>query len=85
MNTPYTLTGNGQTFNSSTKPVYDTVFRFWRCQDGNGNPFNVADQTGAVFTVGGVLYPTLTPMQFYLAFTPAERMAIKKSADPVVV
>ena len=30
-------------------------------------------------------YPVLTPMQFYLAFTPAERMAIKKSADPVVV
>ena len=30
-------------------------------------------------------YPVLTPMQFYLAFTPTERMAIKKSADPVVV
>ena len=29
--------------------------------------------------------PTLTPMQFYLAFTPTERMAIKKSTDPVVV
>lgn len=30
-------------------------------------------------------YQHLTPMQFYLAFTPTERMAIKKSADPVVV
>ena len=32
-----------------------------------------------------VKYPTLTPMQFYLAFTPTERIAIKKSTDPVVV
>ena len=31
------------------------------------------------------VYPTLTPMQFYLAFTPTERMAIRKSVDPVVV
>ena len=30
-------------------------------------------------------YAVLTPMQFYLAFTPTERMAIKKSTDPVVV
>jgi len=29
-------------------------------------------------------YPTLTPMQFYLAFTPAERINIKKSTDPMV-
>src|SRR5487761_1979388 len=28
-----------------------------------------------------VVYRQLTPMQFYLAFTPAERMAIKKSTD----
>lgn len=31
-----------------------------------------------------VKYPTLTPMQFYLAFTPAERIAIKASADASV-
>ena len=31
-----------------------------------------------------VKYPILTPMQFYLAFTPAERIAIKKSTDPDV-
>jgi hypothetical protein len=29
--------------------------------------------------------PILTPMVFYLAFTPAERIAIKASTDPVVV
>lgn len=28
--------------------------------------------------------PKLTPMSFYLAFTPAERIAIKTSTDPVV-
>ena len=31
------------------------------------------------------VYKALTPMQFYLAFTPTERMAIKKSTDPVVL
>lgn len=28
--------------------------------------------------------PLLTPMTFYMAFTPAERIAIKTSADPMV-
>ena len=32
-----------------------------------------------------VKYPILTPMQFYLAFTPTERIAIKKSTDLIVV
>ena len=31
-----------------------------------------------------VKYPLLSPMQFYLAFTPTERIAIKKSTDPDV-
>jgi hypothetical protein len=31
-----------------------------------------------------VTYPTLTPMAFYLAFTPLERIAIKTSANPMV-
>lgn len=31
-----------------------------------------------------VVYPHLTPMQFYLAFTPTERVAIKASADATV-
>ena len=30
-------------------------------------------------------YPVLSPMQFYLAFTPTERLAIKKSTDPMVM
>lgn len=29
-------------------------------------------------------YPTLTPMQFYLKFTVAERIAVKASIDPLV-
>ena len=32
-----------------------------------------------------VSYSVLTPMQFYLAFTPSERMSIKKSTDINVV
>lgn len=31
-----------------------------------------------------VTYPGLTPMQFYLAFKPAERIALKTSTDPMV-
>ena len=31
-----------------------------------------------------IIYPMLTPMQYYLAFTPSERIAIKGSSDPVV-
>lgn len=77
LTTPYTLIGNGQTFSSSVQPVYDQAFRFWRCQDANGNPFNVVDQSGTTFSVGGSIYPKLTSMQFYLAFTPTERMKIK--------
>jgi len=51
--TPYILTAlGGATYESSVEPVYDSTFCFWRCQDGNGNAFNVADLTGAVFTVG---------------------------------
>jgi len=36
------------------------------------------------FTAPAAVLPKLTPMQFYLAFTPAERIAIKTSTDPVV-
>jgi len=32
-----------------------------------------------------IVYPVLTPMQFYLAFKPQERIAIKTSTDPVIV
>jgi len=41
---------------------------------------------GAAFTTPTpiVTYPVLTPMQFYLAFTISERIAIKTSTDPVV-
>ena len=34
--------------------------------------------------MNGGVYPTLTPIQFYLAFTPHERIAIKSSTDPDV-
>ncbi len=81
----YTLTGNGQTYSSSTQPVYDYAFRFWRCKDVSGNAFNVSDMTGTAFTVSGTVYPVLPPMQFYLSFTTAERIAIKKSTDPDVM
>ncbi len=82
--TTFALTGNGQTYTSNTLPIYDSAFRFWRCQDVKGNDFNVSDPSGSTFAVTGTSYPVLTPMQFYLAFTPTERMAIKKSTDPMV-
>jgi hypothetical protein len=45
-----------------------------------------ATQTGGVYRFSvPTAFPTLAPMDFYLAFTPAERIAIKKSIDPVIV
>lgn len=32
-----------------------------------------------------VVFPTLSPMQFYMAFSPTERIAIKKSTDEIVM
>jgi hypothetical protein len=83
--TPYTLTGNGQTYSSSIQPTYDRAFRFWRCADANGNAFNVSDLTGTVFAVSGTVNPDLTAMQVYDAFTVVEEVAIDASTDPFVV
>ncbi len=47
----------------------------WGCVVTNGVP---------EFTAPAAKIPLLTPMQFYLAFTPTERIAIKPSTDPMV-
>jgi len=84
--TTYTLTGDGQTYASSISPVYDVLFRFWRCQDANGNDFNVTDPTGSTFTVSGGYTPNyVTIPTFKLLFSPAEEVAIYASVDPQVV
>lgn len=67
----------------------EVAAQFVPCPDGIvvGSTFNPS--TGA-FTApvapppAPVMLPQLTPMQFYLAFTPAERIAIKASTDPMV-
>ncbi|ELX13861.1 hypothetical protein Jab_1c25010 [Janthinobacterium sp. HH01] len=46
----------------------------WTCELVDGAP---------VFTPSSAL-PLLTPMSLYMAFTPAERIAIKASKDPIV-
>ena len=79
----YTLSGSGQTYTSATAPVYDPIFRMWRCQDTSGNVFNVQDMLKDAFAVSAgvvVVYPILSVIQFYLTFTPAERMLIKALA-----
>jgi len=43
----------------------------WTCLVTNGVP---------AFTAPPYAYPTLTPMQFYLAFSPAERIQLKRLA-----
>lgn len=82
--TPFTLTGGGQTYGSSIQPLYDTVFRFWRCQDANGDAFNVVDPTGTIFIVSGSSYASMSGTAFYDAFSPTEAIAIKGSKDPLV-
>jgi hypothetical protein len=81
----YTLTDGGDhTYRCSAEPVYDETLRHWKCVDMAGVAFNVLDPARADFTITDADLPTLTPMQFYLAFTPAERIAIKGSKDPMV-
>ena len=78
------------TTTNPTTIFYPTIAaEFITVPDGT---LNGATLAGGVWTNPAVVapvtppvkYPTLTPMQFYLAFTPAERMAIKKSTDPMV-
>ena len=60
----------------SEPPVW--VSGIWEC--GNMRFTDPGQTAYAPVTV----YPTLTPMQFYLAFTAAEMIDIKGSADPLV-
>jgi len=48
----------------------------WLCQ---------IESEGPVFSAPEVVLPLLTPMTLYMAFTPAERIAIKASKDPQVM
>ena len=69
----------GQVFTVSENPVWSPPGGpqgLWVC----GNQ-NFTDPSGTLYEVVSVTYPPLTPMAFYLAFTPTERMAIKKSTD----
>lgn len=56
---------------------------------GNGDRFDGAAWTKAPNAPPApepvLMLPSLTPMTFYLAFTPAERIKIKKSSDEQVV
>lgn len=79
------LIATGEVFTVSENPVWSPPGGpqgLWVC----GN-HNFTDPTGAAYQVvsGTLIYPVLTPMAFYLAFTPTERINIKKSTDPMVM
>ncbi len=59
--------------------VPDSVVRGWRVTKGKW-----AAPDDAPAETPQIIYPPLTAMQFYLAFTTDERIAIKSSDDPVV-
>ncbi|SDH06465.1 MULTISPECIES: hypothetical protein [unclassified Duganella] len=65
------------------RPVYDAQYLAWRAPSGN---FSDPDQSWRVEFEGELVesLPLLTPMTLYMAFTPAERIAIKASKDPMV-
>lgn len=68
-----------------TLPHYDTEHHTWRTPE-----WNFYDPTAVYFVVANetaltVKLPLLTPMTLYMAFTPAERIAIKISKDPMVM
>jgi hypothetical protein len=83
--TPYTLTGNGQSYQSSVQPTYDAAFRLWRCQDVNGAAFNVNDPSGS-FAVGGTPFVagSMPMSQFLTAISTVERAALRAHTDPLV-
>ena len=60
-------------------PRYDDVRRAWITSAGA-----FAGDQGDYTPMAAPRAALLTPMQFYLAFTPTERIAIKKSTDPIV-
>lgn len=81
--TTYTLTGNEQTYSSSTKPIYDTEFRMWRCTTDDAADYNVVDMTGDTYTVTASP-PTIPAMQFMMCFYPQEQAYIQNSTDSIV-
>lgn len=67
--------------------THDSVQGLWERVPDDADPqpvlFATRNPDGS-YELPAPSLPALTPMQFYLAFTPAERIAIKTSADPVV-
>jgi hypothetical protein len=73
MNYQIKRVSDGTLFTVTQQPVW--VNGIWEC--GNMRFTDPAQTWYASVQV----YPILTPMQFYLAFTPTERIAIKNSTD----
>jgi len=70
---------SGVVFNTVEKPVW--IAGIWECGDQRFT--DLAGDEYAEVEVAADL-PLLTPMTLYMAFKPAERIAIKTSADPLV-
>lgn len=65
------------------QPVYDPLFRAWRVESGYVSDPEKSwriEYDGA----SAALLPLVGPMAFYMAFTPAERVAISTSTDTLV-
>lgn len=67
----------GLTISVSAAPVYE--HGMWECGDQR-----FTDPTKTHYEPVPVFEP-MTPMTFYLAFTVAERLAIKTNPDPIIV
>jgi len=68
---------DGEIFNVANDPVW--IGGIWECGDQR-----FTDVHGDAYERVQQL-PLLTPMTLYMAFTPAERIAIKASKDPLVI
>ena len=73
---------SGKIYTVSQNPVWSKSAGMWLCGSQN---FDDITGTSYAPVAGTLIYPILTTMQFYLAFAPAERIAIKKSTDPDVM
>lgn len=86
MNT-FTLSNGSQSYVSTSLPVYDPAFRFWRCEGASGEAFNVVDVSGAEYTLtSDTAIPLIGPIAFQMLFSIQEAVAIDaaKETDPAV-
>jgi hypothetical protein len=82
----FLVTGEDRFYAGAACPEFDVHYGAWRCETGMLSDAGRQRQIQTEEDAGGAVetLPLLTPMTLYMAFKPAERIAIKASVDPMV-